>query len=233
MVIADIQTVGTLIGLQSQLILEDARYPVNRKILIPYGDVRCQQNNGQACSVKVRPLVDDNHIRLFVYELDHVLQRLTSTETLASFYYLIYLHAMTSYHMPDPLTGRRGTEQALWMLKSNASFAFMEPLKDIESVILKRLRTDIAPERHYYPEHLTTMESTTWQMDIPILAQSDLFVPFVDAILEHNENLKMFLDDYKPSRPSCLDPLRRRSQVRTSRITTPEFCDQEALCESS
>lgn len=228
MVIAGTQTVGTLIGLQSQLILEDARYPVNRKILIPYGDVNCQQNSGQTyCTI--HPFVDDNHIRLFVYELDHVLQRLTSTETLASFYYLIYLHAMTSYHMPDPLTGRRGTEQALWMLKSNASFAFMEPLKDMEPNILERLR-GIAPGHCYYPKHLKTMESTTWRTDIPILAQSDLFVPFVDDILEHNKDLKMFLDDSKPSAPSCpINSLRLRSRVRTSRITTPEFCDQELI----
>ena len=54
------------------------------------------------------------------YRLDDILGRFDDNGSLESRLYLCYLHALTSFCVPDPFTGMTGTEQALLILNSAA-----------------------------------------------------------------------------------------------------------------
>lgn len=62
--------------------------------------------------------------KVYLFELDTQLSRMVDNGTLESKLALCYLHALTSFCLPDGLTGRTGTEQALDILNSAAVKSF-------------------------------------------------------------------------------------------------------------
>lgn len=207
MVIDSNQSTGTMFGLSNQLVLR-ARNPSSepsqrcRRVLIPYGDT------------KLNGIVDD-HINVtldtsskqlvhcYEYNIDNVLGRLTGTVSLASRLYKIYLHALTSHCLPDPLTGKTGTEEALEGLQSAAVMSF-ERWGELEREILNKIWT-LTPEREfeYGGQYMMKMR---WS-GLPALSQHHDFAVFALAIDRHAKRLEIF----DP-------PQRNRSQNRTTAI---------------
>jgi hypothetical protein len=195
MVIDNNQSTGTMIGLSSQLVLRHkdpifASLPRSRHVLIPYGSVH----------FSLSP--DQNHVRLAIntrtmrqvlwhkYEIDSDLGLLVGNVSLTSRLYRIYLHALCSHPLPDPLTSQTGTDHALQELSAAGCFSFQRLTEtDVE---LLRLIGSITPCRHYYPKHLRVMQTTEWSPNLPALSQHGAFGPAVCSILKYAQSLAIF-----------------------------------------
>lgn len=146
------QSIDTLVGFKSKLIMLDTHNPENRMAIIPEGEISLNKHaNGH-----IRAAVTyGTASRIQRYSIDNQLRRLVDNATITSKLYLAYIHAFTSYCVPDPFLGRTGTEVALSILGS-------APLRSVDCLteIDVRLLQDIAaltPGRKFYPEHLITM----------------------------------------------------------------------------
>ena len=197
MVIDNNQSTGTMIGLTSQLVLRHkeptfASLPRSRHVLIPYGVVH----------FSLTP--DGNHIRVRIntrstrqiiwhkYEIDFDLGTLVGNVSLTSRLYRIYLHALCSHPLLDPLTNQTGTDYALQELSAAGSFSFRKLTQtDVE---LLRLIGNITPSRHFYPKHLRVMQTTEWCPNLPALSQHGAFELAVKDILKYAQSLSIFPD---------------------------------------
>jgi len=197
MVIDNNQCTGTMIGLKSQLVLrhKDANFaslPHSRHVLIPHGDLH----------FTLSP--DQNHVRVHIdtrthfmrqvtwhkYEIDSDLGLLVGNVNLTSRLYRIYLHALCSHPLPDPLTSQTGTDHALQELGAASCFSFQRLTE--ADVKLLRLIESITPCRHYYPIHLHVMQTTEWSPHLPALSQHGAFEPAVRSILGYAQSLAIF-----------------------------------------
>lgn len=112
------QRLGTLVGLRSKIILADKQK--NRVVIITEGNLTWSAFQGHiAVQVAKRTVV-----RVHSYSVDSQLCRLVDNGSLQSKLFLCYLHALTSFCLPDTLTMRTGTEQALSILQSAAVKSF-------------------------------------------------------------------------------------------------------------
>ena len=197
MVIDTNQCTGTMIGLSSELVLRHkdstfASLPCSRCVLIPRGHVH----------FRLSP--DENHVRVHIdtrtdcmrrvtwdkYEIDSDLGFLAGGVNLTSRLYKIYLHALCSHPLPDPLTGQTGTDHALQELKAAGSFSFQRLTKaDVE---LLRLIGDLTPRRCYYPKYLRVMQTTKWSSQLPALSQHGMFDKAVRKIMKYAKSLSIF-----------------------------------------
>ena len=191
------QTIGTLCGLVNKLVLESTDDHA-RKVIIPAGTDQATtevfQGNGPSLSyprVIITPSSDIGcHIRALIYDVDTLLGRLVGDGTLTSWYFLAYLHVLTSYWLCDPLTNRTGVQQALQMLRSANSLSFMK-LTDEHINILASI-VNITPDRKYYPDHLTSMETVVWHSILSPLLQIASYTHLVEAILDHGNKQELF-----------------------------------------
>jgi hypothetical protein len=103
----------------------------------------------------------DKHVRWYEYVIDTNLRCLTSNSGLSSKLYACYLHALTSHCLLDPLLGHTGTEESLNTLRSAACLSFQR--LDADSAMLLKLIANLSPDRVYYPSHLQSMVTVTWE----------------------------------------------------------------------
>ncbi|KAG9126633.1 hypothetical protein FRC07_002686 [Ceratobasidium sp. 392] len=192
-VIDEAQSTGTLFGLRNQLVLRakdpiKQSLPQSRTVLIPYGDVKFGLQNHH-----VQVTIDrgsGRHLAFYLYKVDTDLGYLASSNTsLTSRLFKIYLHAVTSHCLPDPLTGRTGTEEALYELSEAATSSF-EQLDQNQARLLGIIGA-LTPRRVYYPVHLEAMQTVKWA-NLPPLAQHYAFCTAANAILERAHSLKIF-----------------------------------------
>ncbi|KAJ7483151.1 hypothetical protein FB451DRAFT_1084291 [Mycena latifolia] len=211
------QYVGTLIGLDSKLVLENGQ---TVKVIVPEGDIQTKRGNLHPKTMIV-PSSTAKHLKAFIYDVDAVLGRIVGDGTLTTWYLLTYLHIVTSSHLRDPLTDRTGIQQALEMLGSPLSFAFME-MRVEHCDQLQRI-LDLAPKRYYYPRIFNSTEAVDWHPSLTPLVQSGRFIPLVDAIVGYARGQATFY----PS-TSCKfsvaykgdTVLRERAEFRTSRLVS-------------
>ncbi|KAL2159331.1 hypothetical protein VTH06DRAFT_2334 [Thermothelomyces fergusii] len=186
MCIDDDQNIGTLFGLKNKLVLRQEQHMTEhcaprRVVLVPRGSPISEIVEHHV-SVHI-DVPDGLRVKHDAFTVDTTLGRMTSSTSLTSKLYLCYLHALTSHCLPDPLTGRTGTEEALTILRSASvrSFQRLDPAS-------YRLLCDIArisPQRRFYPQQLKVMEQITWSDKLPVLSQSDAFWTEVEDILGH------------------------------------------------
>ncbi|RPA78277.1 hypothetical protein BJ508DRAFT_329403 [Ascobolus immersus RN42] len=182
------QTIGTLTGLKSKLVLCN-RFSGERCVIIPFGAIRyCR--TGDHVDVEI-DTGDSDKVQYFVYTVDPELGRLVGTGNLRSQLFKAYLHALTSHCLPDALTGQTGTELALAELSSGATRSF-EKLEE-EDIQLLRLIKKLTPKRTYYPKHLKFMQRVKWR-DLPALSQHTYFLPLVNSIFQQAEKLQIFME---------------------------------------
>ncbi|KAG8719382.1 hypothetical protein FRC09_011187 [Ceratobasidium sp. 395] len=202
-VIDENQSTGTMFGLRNQLVLR-AKDPIvqslpqSRAVLIPYGKIEFSLRDHHS-----RVTIDngsEQHIGFYQYKVDTDLGYLASGNTnLTSRLFKIYLHALTSHCLPDPLTGRTGTEEALYELSEPATSSFEQI--DEEQARLLSLIGALTPQRVYYPAHLQSMQTVNW-INLPPLAQHYAFCTSANAILDRARSLQLFnplsfnLEDY-------------------------------------
>lgn len=159
MCVSESQDVGNLIGLRNKLLLSEKGGPLPQMILIPEGTVSLHEPFiGEEIShvvVEVRAAK-----RIQSYRLDNHLRRLVGS-SLQSKLYLAHLHALTSFVLPDPLTGLSGTEQALKILEGGDVSSFRT--LDSENIDTLGKIANLTPKRHLISK--SGAQVTNWQSD--------------------------------------------------------------------
>jgi hypothetical protein len=251
------QNVGTLFGLTSKLVLKSAEG--SRRVLIPEGSVSWAWEESEPSEEKISGYsgkaevtstdssftelgtshvsvsVQRGILRVHAYRVDDQLGRLVGSGSMQSMLSLCYLHALTSYCLPDPLIGLTGTEQALTILSSAAVRSF--DILDQDNLNTLNLIAQLAPKRSFYPEHLQEMQTIQWDHDLSFLSQhSQLYLEIRDIFTQAIRS--------KPLYPAFIDTpslnwttlhllerdLIRSSTFRVSGFGVEEHTDQYDVC---
>lgn len=208
MVVDSNNSSGTMIGLRRQLVLierpSDASCGIrpNRCVLIPVGRVSFRKHDTHVW-VDIDNPRGQEHIRYLAYSINTDLQRLDGSGSFESTLYKIYLHALTSSCLPDPLTQRTGTTEALTLLYSPASVSFQR-LQEKEEALL-HLISQLTPRREYYLPHIQNMQTIHW-LPLHVLSQLESFEYRVRQIFRHAEHLGIF-EHNQPDYSNSVDPI--------------------------
>ncbi len=179
------QSLGTLVGLCNKLMLKHEN-DGNRLVVVPDGRVWYEKNSDH-----VRVIIDkDSTAKAHAYSVDDQIGRLVDNGSLQSKLLLCYLHALTSFCLPDLLTQRTGTEQALSILNSAAVRSF-DRLAQENVEILGRI-AHLTPERSYYPANERVMQTVKWSPRLGFLAQHSAFYKCVKSIFDQAEKARIF-----------------------------------------
>ena len=209
-------SIGTLVGLRNKLILKHKNHE-HRLLIIPQGNVTFQADGDH-----VRVNIDkDSATKAHAYHVDDHLGRLIDNGSLHSKLYLCYLHALTSFCLPDILTSRTGTEQALSILASAGTRSF-DQLRPATVELLTRI-AQLTPKRSYYPANERCMQTVHWSSSLGFLAQHGSFYTHVKSIFSQAERSNMFHPDLVlPELEQELDLL-ERDRIRTSFLRVSGF----------
>lgn len=184
------QEIGTLIGLQNKLVLcSDAPpgCPRERQIIVPFGPTRINKTGNH-----VTVTIDDGtelKRRHFVYTLNRHLRKVQGAQDLLGHLYQAYLHAVTSFCLPDPFTRVSGTEEALKILSS--AFVFTSSALQPDEVALLEKISALTPLRKFYPPGLKVVQTVTWNPGLPVSSQHNDFVLAAQAIVDHHRRCEL------------------------------------------
>lgn len=210
------QDAGTLYGLESILVLRSPLNHRQRSIIVPMGNVN-HKRKGPHVTIKVEN--DGDYARFFINDL---MGRLECPAEPRMLYLKAQLHAYTSFVIPDLLTGRTGTEEAIHVLKSG----YCQPWTPItmgpnRSLILL---AKLTPRRVYYPPELKNLQRVFWDDHLTTTIQCDAFRSIIEAILQTSEDLSMFARqnvELLPLEPTGESHLTLRSRIRRSTFERP------------
>ncbi|KAI0480855.1 hypothetical protein GGR56DRAFT_688190 [Xylariaceae sp. FL0804] len=213
------QSIGTLVGLQNKLVLKSDRDPSCKKVIIPDGKISAVRTQGH---VQVY-INKSSATTVHVYDVDTLLGRLVDNGSLRSKLLLCYLHALTSFCLPDPLTNKTGTEMALALLRSAAIRSFTPLTTEHVELLLKI--SQLTPSREFYPSNEKVMQKVTWSSDLGFLAQHGGFQEAVDSIFANEKRLSVFSSESDTELPD-LDASRHllhRDNIRTAAFRISGF----------
>nr|POE84323.1 hypothetical protein CFP56_76392 [Quercus suber] len=219
MILDSNRSLGTLIGLQNMLLLKHA--DGHRLVLILDGRIFCE-TRGNHVTVNI-----DKHSSSTVhsFEVDQRLGRLVDNGSVQSKLMLAYLHALTSHCLPDPLTGKTGTEQALSILSSAAMRSF-DRLTDDNLSLLGKIAS-LAPLRRYYPENERVMQSVQWSSSLGFLSQNSNLHTLVQSIINQaTATSQIFYPDSTFKPPELFESsqdLVQRDNIRSATFRVSDF----------
>jgi hypothetical protein len=199
----DDQEIGTLIGLQNRLVLRSEAppgCPEERQIIVPFGDIEVNKTGNHVTVTIIHGT--ESKRRHFVYKLNRHLRKLQGAPDLRGHLYQAYLHAVTSFCLPDPFTRVSGTEEALAIL--NSAFTFTSSALQPDEVALLKKISALTPLRKFYPPGLKVMQTVTWDTNLPVLSQHDDFLLAVQAIVEHHAKFEL-ARGLRNTSPACID----------------------------
>ena len=218
------QSVGTLIGLKSRLVLSGIQ-PLARKhdriILIPEGQVEVVSND---LHVEATITVRGSEIRLLRYQIDATLGRLQGDGDMFSTVYKAYLHAVTTHMLPDRLTGFTGTEEAISLL-SQRCLGLIKPPDPRTIEALTKIAA-LTPRREFYPNHMKVMQQVGWHKTLPILTQHDKFLTLAEHIITSGDSYLVFYPETRSAESLCKrrNPhLLERAKIRNSCFRSLQF----------
>lgn len=219
MSVASHQTFDTLIGLRNALLLTK-HDPEDQVILVPEGAVSWARE-GHHVRVEIGWQAATN---IHAYRIDHQLGRLLDNGSLQSKLFLAFLHALTSFCIPDPLTKKTGTEQALSLLRS-ASLRSFDRLHS-EQLELLKIIASLTPSREFYPDNEQVMQRISWRQGLGCLSQHYGFREEVADILDQDRRMRILHPETKPIYPELPRVERTlflRERIRTSSFRTSGF----------
>ncbi|RMZ83548.1 hypothetical protein DV738_g1146, partial [Chaetothyriales sp. CBS 135597] len=227
------QSLATLVGLQNKLLLRD-NASGRRSVIIPEGHVSYRRD-GDHVHVTI---AHDAMAKAHAYPVDRQLGRLVDNGTLQSKLWICYLHALTSFCVPDPLLQRTGTEQALVILNSAAVRSFDQLSQENIHVLDQIGRLTAA--RRYYPAHEKVMQTVKWDPKLGFLIQHGGFSKAVKLIFAQADRTRIFYPESCISLPTLnhVEPdLQDRDCIRSSTFCVSGFgaedhttgCDKDYL----
>jgi hypothetical protein len=178
------QDIGTLYGLRSKIVLRDVADNDRRCIIVPWGPI---SYNRYGMHVAVQAAGSTEYAR---FGVDDVLGRLSCPAEPRLLYAKARLHAMTSFVLPDPLTGRTGTDEALQILQSG----YCQPWEPLGGSPIEQLKAleKLSPRREYYPEDKKQLQSVHWDAHLTTTIQHEAYEGLVRKILYTSERLRVF-----------------------------------------
>ncbi|KAF2131741.1 hypothetical protein P153DRAFT_336326 [Dothidotthia symphoricarpi CBS 119687] len=223
MIVDNDQRTDTLIGLSSKLVLkhEDENLAHQRMLLVPAprGFEKEKVQYAKLSSPnRMSIVINKDHIaKVHVYLLDSILGRVQDNGDLQSKLLLIYLHALTSHCLPDPLTGFTGTESALTILKSEAVGSFQDLTTTDTECMVQIAR--LSPGRSFHPSQEKKMQQITWDLNLSSLSQHTQFHTVVTVLLDQARKMNIFsLNSFIEPKglPSIKLHLQEREAIRCS-----------------
>ncbi|MCJ1402282.1 hypothetical protein MMC11_005502 [Xylographa trunciseda] len=181
------QDAGTLYGFLSKIVLRDLANPERRSIITPLGQLTYKRHG---MHVTLRASKTTEYGR---FGIDDVLGRLSCPPEPRLLYSKAQFHAFTSFVLPDPLTGRTGTEEALHILRSG----YCQPWTPISDGLVSILRVigRLSPVREYYPKDKRRLQTVTWDQHLTISVQHDSYEGLAQEILTKSDRLRAFTAD--------------------------------------
>ncbi|KAI1210197.1 uncharacterized protein F4807DRAFT_72953 [Annulohypoxylon truncatum] len=219
MVVDEDQSIGTLTGLETKLVLRGQDGGLRRKVIIPSGVIRFFRSPHipETLQHVVVQIEHCSNTRAHSYEIDNLLGRLINNSSLQSRLLISYLHALTSFPLPDQLTGKTGTESALTILNSAAVRSF-KCLTEEDIDLLQHMAA-LTPKRVYYPPDEQDMQTVHWSSDLGFLAQHGNFFESVDSIYKQARESEFLYPESHVALPDLQDvnyTLLRRDLIRSS-----------------
>ncbi|EEU36845.1 uncharacterized protein NECHADRAFT_94047 [Fusarium vanettenii 77-13-4] len=217
------QSLGTLVGFNSKLILRSNHSPPSRLMILPEGEVRFEKSVANGFDEHVDAfVVHGTAQRVQAYRIDNLLGRLVANNKVDSKLFLAYIHALTSFCLPDPFLGRTGTEQALDILTS----ASVRAPSQLTKIAHERLGliADISPSRSFYGEK--SMQIVDWYPELSCLTQDDRFYTAVHEILKRTKDVDFLFPkgDFEPIEPNHAEmELVNRAILQSSRHKVSGF----------
>ena len=223
------QDAGTFYGLKSCLVLKDILVPEDRSIIVAMGPAALS-----AKSVSDHVSVQISHTGYYArFSINEELGRLECQAEPRLLYFKAYCHGVTGYLLPDPLTRRTGTDEALSCLQ--AANAQPWTSLDQESYRILRSISELTPQRSYYPEKLKILQRITWdQLLLPDI-QHDFFRPIIQGILHQCKLLHHFhigsevppnvsrnSDEHLLDRAVSRNQLHRANQHKANVVANPD-----------
>ena len=162
-----------------------------QKLFLLEGQTSCQSHI-HGLGRRSEPLVDhvdvyvnqDSPSKVHSFDIDRKLGELIDNGSMQSKLVLVQLHGHTLSCMPDILTQRTGTEEALTILQSAAMKFFSRlTLENID--MLARIANQLTPKRAFYPLHERVMQTVQWSSDLSFMSQQAGFYVTIASILEH------------------------------------------------
>lgn len=197
MIIDSQQDIGTLTGLTSRLVLKKDKsermilIPVPRSFSMP--SIRyAKTSNSAHVTVEISK---DDATKVYAYNIDEDLRRITDSGDLETKLLISYLHALTSSCLPDPLTNMTGTEAALQILRSAAARSF--ELLTKRNVELLMQISALSTKRCFYPKHERVMQRVSWDSNLPAHTQNPYFRISVDEIFSHAAKMQVFYPEHE------------------------------------
>ena len=184
------EDIGTLYGLSNKLVLcRPSKVGKERKLIVPIGSIKVSSTRVNHPKVSIDVPGDVVSIGYRVYEVDELLGRLREA-TFSDRLYRLYLHALTSHQLVDPLTKRTGTEEALEGLMRASSFSFQTV--DREDVRLLQHLGQLTPHRSLYSRRTKTMQFVQRHMALPPTLEHHDFAGAAQKIWFHWQNICVF-----------------------------------------
>lgn len=216
------QSIGTLVGLGSRLTLRTANEGDQRVIIIPHGTIQYRKND-QHMQVSIDK---GSAAKVYAYRLDRQLGRLVDNGNLTCKLWLCYMHALTAFCLPDPLTQRTGTEQALSILDSAAVKSFDTLTK--ENIEILDMIAQLSPRRQHRGHHQQFIQGVSWQTEVGTLAQHGRFHTLVWKLFDRHTRSKLFYPDSYVKLPENLSAdvdkdLSHRDAIRSSTFRVADF----------
>lgn len=218
MKISENQSFGTLIGLNSCLLITDDKTQ-EKKVIIPFVTQHetSKTNEGQTIlNAKWNTLQDSTYL---VYDIHPQLSQLKSS-ALLSWLYLSYLHAITSNSFKDPMTNLTGIESAILLLKrckKNSPF-------DSQCIVALELIVVLSPVRKDHAFEGTGLETTRWSI-YGIKSSHDLLGLMALSIWKYSLELKHLFSYSTNEKFEISESIIHsvRAYVRNKYYYTPEF----------
>lgn len=205
------QDAGTLHGLLSKLVLRDIADPRRRTVIVPLGI-----SVYRLCSPHVEVSIIPSRANAYAkYEIDDVLGRLTCPPEPTLLYTKAHLHALTSFPIPDSLTGRTGTEEAIHILQSGMSQPWAplgrNPVSELDAI------AKLSPRREFYPEDKRCLQKIEWSPNLPVFVQHERLETLARDVLRKSYRLQPFSEgSLDVQNMELASHLRQRAAVRRS-----------------
>ncbi|KAI1080316.1 hypothetical protein F5B20DRAFT_589398 [Whalleya microplaca] len=197
------QSIGTWYGFDSKLVCRNLKDHADRFVLVPLGGIKVAKR-GYHVQAYVEPL-NTPSVCYIRYVVNNTLGRIDCEAEPTLVYRKVEIHALTSFILPDPLTGLTGTESALRILSSGTSQPWA-PLASFPMQILQAI-SRLSPQREYYPEDKKVMKKELWNHEIPTIIQRDEYRILVDRIVFQSTRLSTFYPQLPGSSapPPCIE----------------------------
>lgn len=178
------QNAGTLYGMRSCLVLRDCTVPEERSIIVAMGPASVNSNGNHI-------IVQIKHTGYYArFSINKEMGRLECAAEPRLLYFKAYCHAVTSFVLPDPLTGRTGTDEAIHCLQAGSAQPWA-PVDEESYRILSEI-AKLTPQRLYYPENLKVLQKVIWNDNLLPEVQHDIFHPAVRDIVQQCRLLNRF-----------------------------------------